>query len=364
MYGRTAQGSFFILAPSPPRGKSQKLRATGNRSPVAPLECGRGGIGRRSRLGAGWRQNPSWEFDPPRPQFRIEYDSQKWRGNMTIAACYLSPEGVVFGADSTTTLGNHYYNHAQKIFEIGEASTLGVVIWGLGGLGEYSYRTLIHEFGRSLHAQPAPDVLDIANRFGQAFWSQFTQRMAQPIQRYQQLVAQAQLSQTEAQEKESLFRTLSGGFCIGGNLHHDPTPRAFVISYNPAMQSANVQALPMHVPMFWGQPNLIQRLAAGIDEELFRDILQSGRWNGTAQDLLNLVNQRRLAIPGVVPIREAIDWVHASLYSTIKAMKFSQLAPACGGPIEIAVITTDRTFRWVRHKTFDAAIPYAESKHA
>ena len=57
-----------------------------------------------------------------------------------------------------------------------------------------------------------------------------------------------------------------------------------------------------------------------------------------------------------LPIREAIDWVHASIYTTIQAMKFSHLAPVCGGPVEIAVITTDRPFRWVRHKRLDAAL--------
>jgi hypothetical protein len=57
-----------------------------------------------------------------------------------------------------------------------------------------------------------------------------------------------------------------------------------------------------------------------------------------------------------LPIREAIDWVHASIYATIKMMKFSHLPPVCGGPVEIAVITTDKKFRWVRHKRFDAAI--------
>ncbi len=58
----------------------------------------------------------------------------------------------------------------------------------------------------------------------------------------------------------------------------------------------------------------------------------------------------------LLPIREAIDWVHASIYTTFKTMKFSHMAPVCGGAIEIAVATTDRKFRWVRHKEFDAAI--------
>ena len=35
---------------------------------------------------------------------------------------------------------------------------------------------------------------------------------------------------------------------------------------------------------------------------------------------------------------------------TIKTMKFSHMAPVCGGPVEIAVVTTDRKFRWVRQR--------------
>lgn len=49
---------------------------------------------------------------------------------MTIAACYVSNEGVVFGADSTssfmTSEGLRHYNNEQKLFEIGEmGSSLG-----------------------------------------------------------------------------------------------------------------------------------------------------------------------------------------------------------------------------------------------
>src|SRR5712671_5580285 len=57
--------------------------------------------------------------------------------------------------------------------------------------------------------------------------------------------------------------------------------------------------------------------------------------------------------PGTVPIRDAIDFTYTCILSTIKAMKFSNLPQVCGGPIEIAVITNDRNFRWVRHKSLD-----------
>ena len=62
---------------------------------------------------------------------------------MTIAMCAVMPEGVVLGADSTSSLfhdstGFHYFNHNQKIFEVGENSTLGIVTWGMGGIGDVS----------------------------------------------------------------------------------------------------------------------------------------------------------------------------------------------------------------------------------
>jgi hypothetical protein len=39
-----------------------------------------------------------------------------------------------------------------------------------------------------------------------------------------------------------------------------------------------------------------------------------------------------------------------------KAFKVSNLSQICGGPIELAVIRTDRRFTWVRHKEWDAAL--------
>jgi hypothetical protein len=57
-----------------------------------------------------------------------------------------------------------------------------------------------------------------------------------------------------------------------------------------------------------------------------------------------------------LPIREAIDFIHTYLHITIKGFKFRVGPPICGGPIEIAFISTDRPFRWVCHKGFERAI--------
>jgi hypothetical protein len=58
---------------------------------------------------------------------------------VTIAVCYVTPEGVVLGAASATLPGGfHYFNFNQKVFEIGEPGrgTLGIATWGLGRLSE------------------------------------------------------------------------------------------------------------------------------------------------------------------------------------------------------------------------------------
>jgi hypothetical protein len=97
---------------------------------------------------------------------------------VTIAACYLSPEGVVLGADSTSTYGApgdpHYYNNAQKLFELGQDSTLGAVTWGLGGLRLSSYRTQFALLSDGLKAASPNSVQEVAQRWTAQFWTLYS----------------------------------------------------------------------------------------------------------------------------------------------------------------------------------------------
>jgi hypothetical protein len=287
---------------------------------------------------------------------------------MTIAACYLSSEGVVFGADSTSTMyvsgvgpgaagSEHHYNFAQKIFQIGENSTLAMNMWGLGNVGHLSYRTLIAQFADTLIGQGSQSMADVADRWASFFWAAYSRELQQVIARAQLLYSQP--SRTPAEEEELIFlvQAFSGGFCIGGYLMNDRSPAAYEVLFNPTMADAGtIRPLQIGSTKFWGCPNLVSRLLFGLDESLYSRILQSGKWTGNDQDLFDLIRPFCLGQPLDLPIREAIDWVHASIYTTIKTMKFSHMAPVCGGPVELAVITTDRRFRWVRHKGFDSAI--------
>ncbi len=246
---------------------------------------------------------------------------------MTIAACYLSTEGVVFGADSTTTMfvpgprpevsgAIHHYNFAQKIFQIGENSTLAMTMWGLGNLRNISYRTLIAQFADLLVDQGAQLMEDVANRWNQFFWNAYSSEFVKLMQRAQQLRYQQTRTPKEENELDWLLRNFSGGFCIGGYLTNDHNPAAFEILYDPTLTSPGpVSPLSMGSTRFWGCPNLVGRLIYGIDESLFSTILQSGKWSGSHEELFDLIQPYCLGQPFDLPIREAIDWVHGSIYT-------------------------------------------------
>jgi len=292
---------------------------------------------------------------------------------MTIAVCYLSPEGVVLGADSTTTMFvadkqsggmTRQFDFAQKVFQIGEMGNLGVTMWGCGSLGNVSYRTLIARFADEINATPCAGVDEVAMQFGDLFYREYLLEFSQPMTRAQSLASQAARSIDEEQELQFYEQNLSGGFCIGGYCLPDRQPRAFEILYGPLSNAAPVPTeQAISTSRFWGCPNLINRLLFGMDDGVFAAILSSPLWTGTPDELFALLNPHSLGQPRNLPIREAIDWVHASIYSTIKTMKFSHLAPVCGGPIEVAAITTDRPFRWVRHKEMNAAFSRETAKY-
>lgn len=294
---------------------------------------------------------------------------------MTIAACYLSPEGVVLGADSTSSafvqgangaIMFHYFNHNQKVFQIGDSGSLGIVTWGLGGFSGTSYRTLIAKFADDLKANPAADSDSIGSRWANIFWAAYSAELAMPHFNFPALKQKTQYipnandpsARTEAEEKrfQSLSRDLVVGFCIGGYVSPGRAPFACTLVFDPnSTAPPTPKVMSMHNIQWFGVPNLILRLINGCDGQIRDTILASGKWNGTPQELVTILDQFRL-VHSVLPIRDAIDFVYASIYSTIKAMKFSSLPQVCGGPIELAVITSDRDFRWVRHKTWDSAI--------
>jgi len=295
---------------------------------------------------------------------------------MTIAACYLSSEGVVLGADSTSTVfvagrgtqsgSVHQYNFAQKVFEFGpRGSTVGVALWGLGSLGRKSWRTLVAEMADEAHESKVATLKEVASIAATSFGKEYEAAFGEQwLARARSLQAKdKERTPAENAEYDRLLQTFSGGICLGGRWGTGREPSAFEIQFDPSGTAVPEPAeLPRGTTKFWGCPNLVERLIRGTDFPTYLRIVRSGKWSGTREDLIALLEEEALGQPYDLPIREAIDWIYASIYTTIKAMKFSHLAPVCGGPIEVAVITSDRPFRWVRHKHLGQAIAAHETR--
>lgn len=278
---------------------------------------------------------------------------------MTIAACYLSPEGVVFGADSTTTVGDHHFDFGQKIFEIGDGTSLGIVTWGLGGIQHTSYRTLYAEFAADLKANAPPTVLDAAQRWAAKFFSVYDSAIGAAHR-----AADAAASTPEEKDKVSARADmLRVGFCLGGVTPPNLRPAAFELEFAPTDTAIPTPiALPMGEAIFRGVPSLVSRILYGIDPGLFDAIAGCPHWTGGQKGLMDIIEPFVLGQPPMLPLRDAIDWIYSCIHGTIKGVKFSPWAPMCGGPVEIAVVTSDRPFRWIRHKSLDAAIHDGQSE--
>lgn len=264
---------------------------------------------------------------------------------MTIAAAFLTSEGVVFGADSTTTftLGLpgpdqklKFYNNAQKVFQIGQPgeARFGLCTWGDGRIGQQSHRSvvarLMNTVGKSTTVKDITDALiSILN------------------------------------EPDSQVGRASVGYLIGG-VDQD-TCRAACSQVVAVGGNAPV-VIPLNPEdaCFAGAPRFFTRVERGYDPELPALLTKHLRSKiSTLPADFDKIAAEAIAsaaaeLPGYVsrglPLRDAIDFIHTYLHLTIKAHKFMTGPTICGGAIEMGFISIDRPFRWIRHKPFDSAI--------
>ena len=289
--------------------------------------------------------------------------------HMTIAACHISPEGVVLGADSTSTVmrpgpqgtQTYYLDYEQKVFEIGpKGSTLGLVTWGAGRVGRLSHRTIAAKLGKESSKQGFESVLAAAERCGEIVQQELINTYGNELlSQVQSLFTKYESDPTSVSEEEwlrlSAADSLAGGYFIAGRIESAEPCRGYAVEWNPCRPRVALTELPAEAANFRGVPQVIERLIHGYDRDLVVNILESGKWQGSSEELLDVLQASRLIQPTHLPIREAIDWVHTVIHTTIRAIKFAGWH-MCGGPVEIAVITTDRPFRWVCHKRLGAAI--------
>lgn len=264
---------------------------------------------------------------------------------MTIAAAYLVSEGIIFGADSTSTVLIHtpegtgvaqVLSHSQKVFEVGENSRLGICTWGDGSIGNISHRTIVA-------------------------------RLSDEIKDDTSVKESAELLCNIVKDILKDNKVNFVGYYLGGWDPKSHEPSCFMIQIKDG--DINTSDMQMGLCSFSGMPNFFTRVFRGYDLELPEKLSDEIKKlipndNNILEDFDNIFKEafEKATAPLIaagyrdLPIREAIDFVYSYLHISVKAIKFRFGAPACGGPIEIGFVSTDRRFRWVRHKVFSTAI--------
>jgi len=130
-------------------------------------------------------------------------------------------------------LEEHYFPHGQKLFELGERSTLGIVMWCLTSFQGVSFRTLLANLADDLHATPVKGgVREVADRWTARFWPEYTTAYKDEIAELKEVVASLKAKRAKAKKDEpeegeqapepeavritDLVEDYKGGFCIGG----------------------------------------------------------------------------------------------------------------------------------------------------
>lgn len=266
---------------------------------------------------------------------------------MTILIALQTKEGIVIGCDSTSTMRingeiAHLFTSAQKIFPLGPANDAepfkpgefaGILATsGDAAFGPMSWRSLANAFSLDLLASQLSSTSDTATAL-----LNFTQRRWEEMQASSLVPTDMPFPSATL----NLAVVLPGGYEAQG---------ARVEIATGKVEHFRVGALKIS-----GEFEVISRILQGYDQRL----LEALSANGIDAELFTKLAAPFLVIPQLphLPLREAIDFVHYLVYSAIKLAHYQQgPAATIGGSPEIAILTPDRGFCWIAHKSVTDAI--------
>ncbi len=249
---------------------------------------------------------------------------------MTIVVAVASPDGIVLGADSRTTLsfGQRHRistDAAEKVFDLGG---FGVATYGLASIGPRTINGLMDEFIAT--TEEDEDCSDV---------EQFTRKLANFFnERY------AAAYEADHDEGWELGFIVAGYDALGiGHAWEIGIP-------GPTVNQTRLNT--MESGMLWrGQVDVIGRLIKGVD------------WNALAAaeisfDQATIDSLKRLEYVLLLPVtlQDAVDMTSFLVRTTIDMQRFSDgtalapgLVPGCGGRTQMLAVTRSAA-EWIRRR--------------
>lgn len=264
---------------------------------------------------------------------------------MTITLSLQTPEGIVLGADSTTTISvgggqvHQLYNSAQKVFEIGprvenfeagDCFSGAITTSGDGIFGPMSWRSFASKFyqERVRNQSGQFDVCRELLSFAQEQWGKFQDSKAIP-------------SNTPIPSSTLMVAAV----CKGSG-----DPAGGLIK----LRDGAIERLDVGDMKISGGFEVVSRILHGYDIRLLPQL--AGLGVDVPKFQQSAASFSALPRLDMLPLRDAIDFVHFLIYSAIKLHRYRGGPASIGGAIEIATITPDRGFRWIVHKPLSESI--------
>jgi hypothetical protein len=219
------------------------------------------------------------------------------------------------------------FAHANKIARF-KSSPIGIMTWGTAAFGARPVQNLLLEFEQTALADGA-DATETAEELAAFLKVHYDLEFKPP-------------NQPE-------FGVYVGGYSKGAYFSD-----AYVAAFPSAARLSQIRPnLPDNSPDFgvnwYGQIVPLLRLIKGLDPLAINELIRRGASRHIVQQWMDDgVGQMPLVVDGM-PLQDAIDLANFLVHVTIGCSRFSLAAPACGGDVDVAVITPG-LFRWAAKK--------------
>ena len=263
---------------------------------------------------------------------------------MSLAVVFKSAEGIVLAADSRVTLNvprgpenareiiPAFYDNATKLLKVNGQDHVGVVTYGLGGLGANAPRTaysFMPEFEDVLLINDRLPVGEFAQKLSDFFAEQWLATMPPNV------------------DGPDL------AFLIGGYNENEPYGRVYEV-FIPSRPKPYERHLGNEFGVTWGgQKEYVDRLIRGFDDSLLAKIQNSyGQSSEQNQRLFQeIAGSSQLPIPfQFLSLQDCVDLTIFLIRTTITLQKWLVSPRGVGGAIDVATITRTEGYRTVQQK--------------
>ena len=271
---------------------------------------------------------------------------------MTIAILLKVGDGIVFGADSASTLVNdtgvvNVYFNAEKIINLHKELPIGLATYGLGNIDQRSITGLAKEL-RERFGGADPDWAIDKDRYTMA-------AIAQQVKRFfydEYYAREYPKHRTDAQgNQHEQYATI--GFMVAGYSAGERKAEAYSVTVDEQGACAVTQDLGRdeYAILARGQPEAVLRLVGGYSPRIFHGMVAAGVAADDAKRFLEGIPMEQL-VQAYMPIQDGIDLVRFLAEVTEGFVRFVPGAPTVHEPIDLAAITYYEGFRWVQRKHY------------